>query len=164
MQVGEAIGRYRNDGNRLVERQIGRLMIRRVVDTFVLASSLQALKASKLESARAKLDQVLARSGHHFDFIVAFDAFVMVVEDRPNEAKMRFKECLESLPARRTADEDYIALYCEFFLSAYSGSTELDAIRTSAMDLQPRKTLVRFLKFPLSEVVEDFRSRILQVS
>lgn len=65
-------------------------MLRRVIDTFTLASALQALNASKLKAARKKLDGVLSRSKNDFDFIVAFDALMMVMEDLHHEARKRF--------------------------------------------------------------------------
>lgn len=132
-------------------------MIRRVMDTFTLASSLQALRASKLTAARKKLDAVLSRSKIDFDFIVAFDALMMVMEDRHDEARNRFRECLEGLPSERNNDEEYISLFCRFYLSSYAKNPNVDELRESAIGLGARETVQRFLRFPSPDAVRTFQ-------
>jgi hypothetical protein len=122
-------------------------MLRRAVATFVLASSLSSLRSRNIAAARRKLDYALTSNLKNLDFILAYDAMLMIQEERPYEARHRLHECLAHLPVEKNADEQYIERFCQYWLSAYDGHSRTDLIR-DASKLDTRRTIRTFLRFP----------------
>lgn len=130
-------------------------MFRRLISTLTLASSLQNLRAGELNAARRKLNHVLATCEAHFDFIQAYDAIVMVQEDRHSEARERFRECLRGLPDQKNADEKYISNFCRFYLASYEDRGSLAKLRDKAAKIHARRTVTKFLRFPTEASINE---------
>ena len=72
----------------------------------------------------------------------------IIAEDRHKEARDRFKECLKLLPTEKNSDEEYISLFCDYYLGAYENQGNLEEIKQRALSLGARATVRRFLLFP----------------
>lgn len=124
--------------------------------------SARECKKGNLQEARMLLDEAfsVAQDGVP-SRILAYDARLMVLEGRHEEAQDRLLECLESLPEDRDADAEYIYLYCKLQLSIYDARCsypELEALRESAailrLDQLRSRTNQLVLPLPSRQVFE----------
>ena len=118
-----------------------------------LEQSYRALLALNVRDARSKLDYVLLHKRESFPFILAYDALLMILEDRHEEARQRFKECLGRSHSGLDANEAYIDRFCEFHLASYNQEPSLTSIRSRALQLGAKKQTKKFLRFPSEEAI-----------
>jgi hypothetical protein len=85
-------------------------------------------RRGKLERARYRLDEALSLLSAAPHYLVAFDATLMVRENRHEEARRRFRECLETLPETLSSDEKYISAFCVLWLSMYDADCPYEMI------------------------------------
>lgn len=134
-------------------------MIKLFLAEYRLEESYRALLASNVGVARTKLDYVLRHKPESFPFILAYDALLMMQEDRHEEARQRFKECLGRYRSGSNANETYIDRFCEFHLASYNEEPNLASIRASALQLSAKAQTKKFLRFPSEEAIQRWKSR-----
>lgn len=71
------------------------------------------------EKARAWLDTALSLEDDPLLELIAYDATLMVVEGRHEEARDRYRECLAVLPELLSPNETYVSLFCKLRLAVY---------------------------------------------
>ena len=74
----------------------------------------------------------LASTANPAPFILAFDALVMVGEDRLELARARFFECLEIARTEKSGDDEYVAKYCRLWLAISDESVGFEVIKSAA--------------------------------
>ena len=77
-----------------------------IVDLFFAEMHRQKCRYHK---SRKHLDKIIDRNVDGFEFLVAYDAQVMVGEDRLPEARSRFEESLSLHSENQDADSKYIS-------------------------------------------------------
>ncbi|GAA0474975.1 hypothetical protein GCM10009096_15720 [Parasphingorhabdus litoris] len=105
----------------------------------------------RLKKARHYLDKILNRNEEEFEFIIAYDARLMVREDRLPEARSRIEECLEKFSESEDDDGKYISLYCQFWLSIFNSTGKAVEIRSEALRLEADSLTKAVLRFPSEE-------------
>jgi len=98
--------------------------------------------------ARTSTAKILARGANTFDFIIAYDAFLLVREGRIEEAKERFEECLARDRLADTEEAQYVDLYCRFFLSVFNQTGQAVAIMQRAKSLHVDSVVSAALSYP----------------
>ena len=134
-------------------------MIRVALSSLMLASSLQHLKAGRFDVARRRLDHAISVNRDVFDFVRPYEGVLMIYEHRHEEARSRFSECLRSLPLEKNPDEEYISIFCRFYLAAYDGQKGLEELRDAALAQDARPMVKRFLSFPPRASIDPFLRR-----
>lgn len=92
----------------------------------------------RYDKARACLDTVFSLEDDPPHRLIAFDAVLMTLERRHEEARERYRECLAALPEVLSLDETYVSLYCRLHLAIYDDNRyyeELEELREKAADL-----------------------------
>jgi tetratricopeptide (TPR) repeat protein len=112
-------------------------------------------RKGRFDKARRFLNRALRRSANEFDFLVAYDAFLMIRENRLPEAQLRFEECMKAFRQSKSEDHKYISLYCEFFLSIFKSTGEAIELRNEAVKLEADALTKTFLKFPSEKEVTE---------
>lgn len=95
-------------------------------------------RSRRYEKARACLDTALSLEDDPPHSLIAFDAELMSVESRHDEAIDRYRECLAALPEVLSSDENYVSLFCKLRLAIYDDNLyyeELEELREKAADL-----------------------------
>ena len=96
-------------------------------------------------------------------YLLAFDAYLMIGEDRHQEARNRFRECLTVLPEDMDSEATYVSLCCKLWLSMYNENCnyfELEQLRESASHLDVRGSPKYFLRIPSkSQLLKEFGNR-----
>jgi tetratricopeptide (TPR) repeat protein len=85
-------------------------------------------RRGKYERARYRLDKALSLLSPAPHYLVAFDATLMVREERHEDARRRFRECLETLPETLNSEEKYISAFCLLWLSMYDADCPYERI------------------------------------
>ncbi len=117
-------------------------------------------RKGRLKKARQSLNKILNRNEDEFDFLIAYDAFLMMREDRLPEARSRFEECLNKFSECRCDDHKYISLYCKCVLSIYKSTGESIKIRREALKLEPDSLTKAVLRFPSEEKIRKIVSGV----
>lgn len=112
----------------------------------------------RLKKARHYLDKILNRNEDEFEFITAYDARLMVREDRLPEARSRIEECLKKVSVSDNDDSKFISLYCEFWLSIFNSTGKAVEIRSEALKLEADSLTKAVLRFPSEEKLEQIIS------
>lgn len=113
-----------------------------------LWKSLECLKNNDAAHARQYLDKVLGVHDQHFDFIVAFDAMVMVFESRHDEALQRFREAQLLWEEYSDPDSRYIVLYSQYWECNLVEGGSCDKFKEQALSLDTGIRVRMYLKFP----------------
>ena len=95
-------------------------------------------RSRRYEKARACLDTALSLEDDPPHSLIAFDAELMSLESRHDEAIDRYRECLAALPEVLSPDETYVSLFCRLRLAIYNDNRyyeELEELREKAADL-----------------------------
>ena len=95
----------------------------------------------RIKKARARLDAALSLEDDPPHYLLAFDAKLMCLEDRHEEARDRYRECLAVLPEALSMEETYVSLYCRLQLKLYDNNCfyeELEKLRENAANLGVR--------------------------
>lgn len=108
----------------------------------------------RFEKARRYLNKILNRDNNDFEFIIAYDALIMVGEDRLSEARLRFEECQKRFSKSNDEDGRYISLYCEFWLSVFNSTGKALEFRSEALKLESDSLIKSLLRFPNEEKVK----------
>ena len=78
------------------------------------------------------MDKALASSRQPAPFILAFDGFLMVSEDRLEAAQARFEECVDLAKQGEGIDAEYVIKWCRVWLSVYDEATGWEEIKNAA--------------------------------
>jgi hypothetical protein len=103
---------------------------------------------------RNYLNRVMTRKNCEFIFLKAYDATLMVREDRLKDALTRFEEALIEVKDDSNSDQKYVMLYCKFFLSLYSASGDSKKYIEDAIKIDASPLIRIFLRFPKKEDIE----------
>jgi tetratricopeptide (TPR) repeat protein len=85
-------------------------------------------RLSRYERARHRLDKALSLLNQSPYYLIAFDATLMIREDRHERARRRFRDCLEALPETLNAEEKYVSAFCALWLSIYDADCPYETI------------------------------------
>ena len=110
-----------------------------------------------VERQRKHLDKFLKRHAERYPFSIAYDAKLMLAEDRCAEAMARFQQCQDVLPNDETSDTLYVRLFCRFFdgLAMGHSDRELQEIRKLALSLEIDPLIGFLLTFPTEEEMSE---------
>jgi len=100
------------------------------------------------ERARVRLDKALSLEDYPPPYLLAFDANLMGKENRHEESRNRYRECLAVLPQTLSLEETYVSLYCRLGLGIYDKNCfydELEELRETADNLDVRGSPRYFL-------------------
>ena len=111
-------------------------------------------KEGDLASVRRRLDRFLDQYADDYPFMLVFDAALMFVEERNDEARERISDCLEALPDGDTPDTKYVTLFCRV-LQTLHVDYEWRAALKEAEQLEVDPLIKAFLKFPSEERVSE---------
>jgi hypothetical protein len=89
-------------------------------------------RKGKMDRARKRMDRALASTAEPEAFMLAFDGFLMVREDRVQLARARFSECLRIAKSEESADDDYVAKFCRLWLAIGDESVGFEEIKSAA--------------------------------
>lgn len=130
-------------------------MIGEILGYFSLTKSLQALERGDLPLARVHADRAISRLQGKLDFIEAFEARVLMLEGRHDEAISILKNISSRLNSQ-CKDQNilYIFRYCEIWLNLYSSDENAFEIKKSIKLLSPKNSLLKFLPFPSDEKIQ----------
>ncbi|MEP2102065.1 MAG: hypothetical protein ABJP02_11210 [Parasphingorhabdus sp.] len=97
-------------------------------------------------------------------YLLAYDAKLMCLEGRHEEARDRYRECLAGLPEVLSLEETYVSLYCRLNLGLYDKNCsyeELEELRQKAANLGDRGLPQYHLRFPSKSLLtEQYGSRV----
>lgn len=89
-------------------------------------------RKGRMPGARKRMNLALASTPQPVTFLLAYDGLLMIGEDRHQDARARFAECLEASKQGECADDDYVARYCEFWLAIYDENVGWEGIKSAA--------------------------------
>ncbi len=133
---------------------------------FELNSALARYHSSRRrdKKARACLDAAFSLCDDPPHYLLAYDAKLMCLEDRHEEARDRYRECLAALPEVLNSENAYVSLFCRLKLGFYDQNCsyeELEELREEAVKLGVRGSPKYYLPFPSkSLLMEHYGSRI----
>lgn len=113
----------------------------------------------KLALSRKWMDRSLTNDPNPHPFVLANDAILLVLEDRSTDATRRFRDCLAALSSERSANYDYVELFCSFWLavlSKHASYNDLEAMKFRASQLKADRWLRRKLFLPSLETMKKF--------
>lgn len=102
---------------------------------------------SKPESARKHLDKMLVELEEDVDFLEAYNARILMMEGRHQEARACLQSIVQKFSGTSDADECYMLKYSQFFLAIYRKDEVARELKSEAMDLNPRGSIKNFLPF-----------------
>ena len=106
--------------------------------------------------ARKWFDRYFALEPAPHAMPLAQDAFLKILEDRGSEARSRFLECLENAESDPGGMNDYIAIYCRFWIAVYDPKVSCQQtlkILSNAHDAKESKWFKLNFPLPSSKVV-----------
>lgn len=113
----------------------------------------------KIKSERKSLDRVIFRSEDDFDFVIAYDASLMVRENRLEDARNRFQEALEKASDFSSSNQKYVKNYCEFFLSLFEEkNSESRIYLKNAIKINADPLTKIFLRLPKEGAIDKILS------
>ncbi|MEX0341999.1 MAG: hypothetical protein AB3N06_05390 [Erythrobacter sp.] len=124
-----------------------------------LFRALYFAKRSNALKARIEFQNAKVRLRTPPDFMDAFDARILMMEGRGDQARLKLKRSMEALETRHDNNGRYMRLYCQHFLELYNRSSSARARKTEANSLSPSGHLLHFLPFFSEESI----SRIVDV-
>lgn len=123
-------------------------------------------RKGRLERARNRLDAALSLISPLPRYLIAFDAILMVREDRHEEARRRFRMCLAILPKVMNSEDEYVSLFCRLWLSMYDADCsydEIEQLRQKVASLDVGGLPKHFLRIPRKEALRaEFGQRGLR--
>lgn len=134
-------------------------MVRNALGYLSLFRALYFAKRSNALRARKEFQNAKVRLRTPLDFVDAFDARILMMEGRGDDARLKLKRCVEALETRHDDNSRYMRLYCQHFLEIYDRSSSARARKTEANSLSPSGYLLQFLPFFSEESI----SRIVDV-
>ena len=132
-------------------------MLRNALGYLSLFRALFFAKRGNASRARKEFQTAQARLQAPPDFLDAFEARILMMEGRGDEARFKLTRSMKALGTRRDDNGRYITLYCRHFLEIYDRDGSARARKTEADKLSPSGHLLQFLPFFSGE----FISRIL---
>ena len=122
-------------------------MFRNALGYLSLLSALFFAKRGNAERARKEFQTAQARLRAQPDFMDAFDARILMMEGRGDDARQKLARSMEALETRRDDNGRYITLYCRHFLELYDRDGSARARKAEADTLSPSGHLLQFLPF-----------------
>ena len=119
--------------------------------------SLYNAKRGNARLARIYLDRALKDIGDKLAFVPAYNARILMMEGRHQEAKELLESVSKTTFGEIDSDEKYIHNYCQFHIELYKKNDDARIFKREAMSLNPRNTVKNFLPF----LSDDAISRIL---
>jgi hypothetical protein len=89
-------------------------------------------RKGRMPRARKRMNMALASTPQPATFLLAYDGLLLIGEDRPQDARARFAECLELAKQGECADDDYVAKYCELWLAIFDEEVGWEEIKSAA--------------------------------
>ncbi len=113
-----------------------------------VALSRYLLNRKKVDKARQYLDAAFATGQDIPLYVLAFDARLMVFEDRHFDARDRYRECLNRIPKDMSPEDTYISHYCRFMMAVYDincSYADLEEMRHKTASLETDWLIKLFL-------------------
>lgn len=110
-----------------------------------------------LAGQRRRLDKFLERHAYDYPFTLAYDAMLMLAEERYTDAIARLRQCESSLPDDDTPDTRYVRHFCRFVdaLNSEDSDSDWQKIRRSALNLEVDPLIKFFVSFPSEERMSE---------
>ncbi|MFL0357569.1 hypothetical protein ACI5KX_13980 [Erythrobacter sp. GH1-10] len=111
-----------------------------------------------LDKARKWMDRSNANDPGFHAHVVATDAILCVLEGRSTEAYQRFSHCLGLIEKVRSPNDEYLTIFCRFWLKALddrASPSELESMAGEASGLPVDKWLRRRFRFPSRESIQN---------
>ena len=130
-----------------------------------LFSAMHHVRKGALEKARLDLDEALSSTGHPVPFILAYDALLMIKEDRLQKARTRFSECVRNIGEHANVDDRYVALFCRVYLNMYDEKLGYDEIEKAALEANAARSSASWkvraclLRFKIESLKKNFGHR-----
>jgi len=109
---------------------------------FVLA--MMAYRRKQRAKARVHLNKCL-KMAEPDSIALAFDATLMVLEDRSAAAKNRFEEARSKAGTLKRGDKTYLEYYCKYYECLISDEEFCDHHRVSALQADSSKNIRKWL-------------------
>jgi len=109
------------------------------------------LRRGQPEKVRRHVDRIIGRDPPGFEFIVPYDAYLMVFEKRHQEALYRFQEGLKLFQSDTSDDGRFITAYCCFWISVMTGAGRHWQYFNSSRGLNPEPMLRQLFSYPTEE-------------
>ncbi|SFO82112.1 hypothetical protein [Qipengyuania nanhaisediminis] len=134
-------------------------MLRNAVGYLSLLRALFFAKRGNASRARKEFQTAQARLRAQPEFADAFDARILMMEGRGDDARLKLSQTMKALETRRDDNGRYISLYCRHFLEIYDRDGSARARKTEADTLSPSGHLLQFLPFfskeSISRIIDE---------
>lgn len=123
-------------------------MVKKLLSGYDMALALKHYKNGDLLSARGHLDRYFKRNSKEDPVAVAFDATILVLEKKSEQAAKRFAECRALAKAMDGRDAKYLEEYCLYYECLITDGSDCTSHRSAALGAQSSSKVSRWLKLP----------------
>ena len=107
--------------------------------------------AGNIPRAKTRVQKIQIEYPEEFEFLDAFYGYLLITERNIEEAERHFLANVQSLPVVKNNDQQYVELYCRYFLEASREDFDWRSLVSEAESLKPQSLYKRILPLPTKE-------------